>query len=307
MILYSAACIVTLGSKKWTLGDLFAMINETTIHNLELTAVKTRKHIIEMLYRAKSGHPGGSLSAIDAIVALYFAHMKHNPEDPLDPDRDRFILSKGHAAPALYAVLAEQGYFPVDELLKLRTIDCMLQGHPVCSYTCGVEASTGSLGHGLSFAIGVALAGKLDNRSYHVYCMMGDGETNEGQIWEAAAAASHYKLDNLIACIDRNFLQIDGNTEEVLRLESIKDRWTAFGWQVLEIDGHSFDEILEAYQEAVTVKRKPTLIILNTVKGKGVSFMENNVDFHGVAPNEMEYKIALEELTVQEKRLEALT
>lgn len=293
--------------EKWffIMGDHKSMIDKETINHLELTAVKARKHIIEMLYLAKSGHPGGSLSAVDAIVALYFLHMKHNPNHPSDPNRDRFILSKGHAAPALYSVLALKGYFPENELKKLRTINCKLQGHPVCSNTPGVEASTGSLGHGLSFGVGVALSGKLDNKPYHVYVMLGDGETDEGQIWEAATAATHYKLDNLIACIDRNFLQIDGNTEEVMRLESIKDRWTAFGWYVIEIDGHNFKEILKALQEAVEIKNKPTMIILNTVKGKGVSFMENNVDFHGVAPNEMEFKIAIDELNIQQKKLEA--
>lgn len=279
--------------------------DEKTIRSLELTAVKARKHIIEMLYLAKSGHPGGSLSAIDAIIALYFEHMNHNPKKPEDPDRDRFILSKGHAAPALYAVLAEQGYFSVDELKKLRTIDCMLQGHPVCTYIPGIEASTGSLGHGLSFALGVALAGKMDKKSFHVYVMLGDGETDEGQIWEAAAAASHYKLDNLTAFIDRNFLQIDGNTEEVLRLESVKDRWSSFGWHVIEIDGHNMRDILLALKESETIERKPCMIILDTVKGKGVSFMENNVDFHGVPPNDMEYELAMDELNVLQKKLEA--
>jgi len=287
------------------MGDHMAIFDKDLIHDLELSAVKARKHIIEMLYLAKSGHPGGSLSAIDTIIALYFAHMNHDSKHPMDPKRDRFILSKGHAAPALYATLALNGYFPVEELKKLRTINCMLQGHPVCSYTPGVEASTGSLGHGLSFGVGVALAGKLDKNPYHVYVMLGDGETNEGQIWEAAAAASHYKLDNLIACIDRNFLQIDGNTEEVLRLESIRDRWSSFGWHVTEIDGHDFSEILTALDEAADVENKPSMIILDTVKGKGVSYMENNIDFHGVAPNEMEYKIALDELTVHQKKLEA--
>ena len=276
------------------------------ITKLELTATKIRKHIIEMLYRAKSGHPGGSLSAVDAIVALYFLQMKHKPEKPHDPNRDRFILSKGHAAPALYAALAERGFFDVGELKKLRQINCMLQGHPVCLYTPGVEASTGSLGHGLSFANGVALAGKLDKKKYNVYVMLGDGETEEGQIWEAATAASHYKLDNLTALIDRNFLQIDGNTENVMRLESIKDRWSAFGWNVIEIDGHNIQEILNALKKADAHKNNPTLIILNTVKGKGVSFMENNVDFHGVPPNEMERDIAIKELNIEQRRLEAL-
>lgn len=274
------------------------------IDRLDLMAVTVRKHVIEMLYRAKSGHPGGSLSAVDTIVALYFAHMNHDPKNPNDPDRDRFILSKGHAVPALYAVLAESRYFSVNELKNLREINCMLQGHPVCSYVPGIEASTGSLGHGLSFANGVALAGKLDENEYNVYVMMGDGETDEGQVWEAAAAASHYKLDNLTAFIDRNFLQIDGNTEEVMRLESARDRWSSFGWHVTEIDGHNMKQILDALNETNNHKRQPSIIILNTVKGKGVSFMENNVDFHGVPPNEMEYYMAMEELNLMQKKLE---
>jgi len=281
--------------------------DDKTINKLNLMTVKIRKHIIEMLYRAKSGHPGGSLSAVDAIVALYFFHMRHNPKKPCDPDRDRFILSKGHAAPALYAVLAESGYFPVSELKKLREINCRLQGHPVCNYIPGVEASTGSLGHGLSFANGVALAGKLDKKDYHVYVMLGDGETDEGQVWEAAAVASHYRLDNLTAMIDRNFLQIDGNTEEVLRLESVRGRWSAFGWNVVEVDGHDIKQILDALNETDAHKNQPSMIILNTVKGKGVSFMENNVDFHGVPPNEMEYHLAMKELDLLEKKLEAYT
>jgi transketolase len=279
--------------------------DEKTISKLELTAVKIRKHIIEMLYRAESGHPGGSLSAVDAIVALYFFQMNHNPRKPNDPNRDRFILSKGHAAPALYATLAEAGYFSIKELKNLRNINCMLQGHPVCLYTPGIEASTGSLGHGLSFANGVALAGRLDKKDYNVYVMLGDGETDEGQIWEAAASISHYKLDNITAFIDRNFLQIDGNTEEVMRLESIRDRWSSFGWHAIEIDGHDMVQILEALYEADNHKKTPSVVILDTIKGKGVSFMENNIDFHGVPPNEMEYNLAMEELDALQKKLEA--
>ena len=256
-----------------------------------------------MLYLAKSGHPGGSLSAVEAIVALYFHHMHHDPKNPHDPNRDRFVLSKGHAAPALYAALAECGYFDVEELKHLRQINCMLQGHPVCTHIPGVEASTGSLGHGLSFAIGIALAGKLDKRNYRVYVMVGDGETNEGQIWEAATSAAHYKLDNLTALIDRNFLQIDGNTEDVLRLESVRDRWSSFGWHVIEVDGHDIEEIIDALLSASEQKNQPTMIILNTVKGKGVSFMENNIDFHGVPPNEIEYKLAMKELDTAQKAL----
>lgn len=280
-------------------------LTQKELLKLDLAAVKIRKHIIEMLYQAKSGHPGGSLSAVEALVALYFVHMKHNPKRPNDPDRDRFILSKGHAAPALYATLAEVGYFNLKELDKLRKINSILQGHPVCTYTPGVEASTGSLGHGLSFSNGVALAGKLDKKDYKVYCMMGDGETGEGQVWEAAAVASHYKLDNLTAMIDRNYLQIDGNTEDVLKLESVKERWSSFGWYTLEIEGHNIEKILEALNQAYYTKNKPTIIILNTIKGKGVSFMENNVDFHGVPPNQIERNHAIEELTQLEIKLEA--
>jgi transketolase len=280
--------------------------DDKTIRKLEIIAVKIRKKIIEMLYRAESGHPGGSLSAVDAMVALYFFQMKHDPKNPKNPNRDRFILSKGHAAPALYAALAESGYFSYDELDNLRKMNCMLQGHPACLCTPGIEASTGSLGHGLSFAIGVALAAKLDKKDYNIYVMLGDGETNEGQIWEAAAAASHYKLDNITALIDRNYLQIDGNTEKIMRLESIRDRWNSFGWKVNEIDGHDIKKILEALDESNENLNTPTIIILNTIKGKGVSFMENNVDFHGVPPNKMEYNLAIEELDVIEKKLEAL-
>ena len=280
--------------------------DEKNIHALNLAAVKVRKHIIEMLFKAKSGHPGGSLSAVDALIALYFAHMKHDPNKPTDPDRDRFILSKGHAAPALYSVLAECGYFDIDELGNLRVIDCMLQGHPSCRTAPGIEASTGSLGHGLSFAIGHAIAGKLDKKNYKVYVMLGDGETDEGQVWEAAAVASHYKLDNITAMIDRNFLQIDGNTEDVLTLEPIKDRWSAFGWNVFETDGHDILKILAALKKADAYKGKPSLIILKTTKGKNVSFMENVVDFHGVPPNEEQRNKAINELDHVQKKLEAL-
>ncbi|PNX51621.1 MAG: transketolase [Thermoplasmata archaeon M8B2D] len=281
-------------------------LDNNDLLKLKIVAVKIRKHIIEMLFRARSGHPGGSLSATDALVALYFAHMKHNPKKPKDPDRDRFILSKGHAAPALYATLAESGYFDLKELSGLRQAECMLQGHPVCTHTPGVEASTGSLGHGLSFANGVALAGKLDKKTYKVYVMLGDGETDEGQIWEAAAIASHYKLDNITAMLDRNFLQIDGNTEDVLKLEPVVDRWKSFGWNVIECDGHDIKKILKALKQGDAHKGQPTLIILKTRKGKGVSFMENVVDFHGVPPNEDERNRAIKELDDSQKKLEAL-
>ncbi len=275
------------------------------IYALKIKAVQIRKHIIEMLYQAQSGHPGGSLSAVEAIVSLYFHHMHHSPTAPQDPNRDRFILSKGHAAPALYATLAECGYFEVNELTRLRKINCMLQGHPVCFRTPGVEASTGSLGQGLSFGIGVSLASKLDQRTNRIYVMLGDGETNEGQVWEAASAASHYHLDNLTGLLDRNFLQIDGKTEDVLRIESVRERWHAFGWHVIEIDGHNFPQILDALEQAQHQKNQPTMIILTTVKGKDVSFMENNVDFHGVPPNELEYQRAIDELNLIQRKLEA--
>lgn len=277
--------------------------DEKLIKNLNLKAVQVRKHIIRMLHHARSGHPGGSLSATDAIVALYLHHMKHNPKNPGDPDRDRFILSKGHAAPALYAVLAECGYFDKKELLSLRDMGSMLQGHPANTRTPGVEVSTGSLGQGLSFGVGVALAGKLDKKTYNVYVLIGDGESEEGQVWEAAASASHYKLDNFTAMLDRNKLQIDGSTEEIYGLEPVEERWKAFGWHVLEIDGHDMKQILDALHEADNVEGKPTMIIMHTVKGKGVSFMENNLRFHGVAPNDEEYEQALRELDEAEKKV----
>ena len=273
------------------------------IKKLELMAVKIRKHVLTMLHEARSGHTGGSLSAVDAIVALYFHHMRHNPSNPRDPNRDRFILSKGHAVPALYAALAECGYFDVSELLTLRKINSRLQGHPANTKTPGIEVSTGSLGQGLSFGIGVALAGKLDRRDYNVYVMVGDGETDEGQIWEAAAAASHYKLDNLTALLDRNRLQIDGFTEDVMSLEIVRERWRAFGWNVIEVDGHNMKEILDALHKADAHKKQPTMIILHTVKGKGVSFMENKAEYHGVAPNDEEYEKAMKELDELEMKI----
>jgi transketolase len=280
-------------------------LDDKELLKLKVMAVKIRKHIIEMLYRAKSGHPGGSLSAVDALVALYFVHMNHNPKKPEDPDRDRFILSKGHAAPALYATLAEADYFNLKELETLRESECMLQGHPVCTHIPGVEASTGSLGHGLSFANGVALAGKLDKKKYKIYVMLGDGETGEGQVWEAAAVASHYKLDNITAMLDRNFLQIDGNTEDVLKLEPVADRWKSFGWNVIETDGHDIKKIMKALEQADVHKGQPTMIILKTTKGKGVSLMENVVDFHGIPPKEDERNQAIKELDAAQKKLEA--
>ena len=255
-----------------------------------------RRHIIEMTMTAASGHPGGSLSSVEIATALYFRVLRHRPSEPDWPDRDRFILSKGHAAPLLYAVLAEAGYLSGSELCTLRKIDSRLQGHPDSTCTPGVEATCGSLGQGLSFGIGVALAGRLDAKDYRVYVLLGDGECDEGQVWEAAMAAAHYKLDNLVGIVDHNGLQIDGWNKDVMNLEPLPDKWRSFGWNVIEVDGHDFAQILAALEQAGRVKGQPTMIIAHTIKGKGVSFMENNVDFHGKAPSREEAERALKEL-----------
>ncbi len=259
-------------------------------------AKKLRRHVITMIATAGSGHPGGSLSAADIITALYFKVLRHNPENPQWQDRDRFILSKGHAAPILYAALAETGYFPVAELATLRKLDSCLQGHADCKLTPGVEMSSGSLGMGLSFAIGVALAARLDSKAYRTYVLLGDGECEEGQTWEAALSAAHFKLDKLTAIVDRNGMQLSGWTRDVMNLEPLTQKWQAFGWHTIDIDGHHFDQILSALQEAKKVKGTPTVIVAHTIKGKGVSFMENNVAFHGKAPSWEEAERALKEL-----------
>lgn len=271
------------------------------IKNLQAQAVKIRKHVVDAIYHAGSGHPGGSLSITDILTCLYFQVMKHNPKKPKWGERDRLVLSKGHSAPALYAALAESGYFEIKHLKKLRKINQFLQGHP-STMVPGVEISTGSLGQGLSIGIGMALSGKLDKKGYTVYVILGDGEIDEGQIWEAASSASHYKLDNLIAILDRNGLQIDGPTEEIMSLEPISLRWRAFGWSVLEIDGHDIEEILMAFQEAKKSK-KPTIILAHTIKGKGVSFMEGTLSFHGKSPTEEQWSKAMSELDQEEKEL----
>jgi transketolase len=270
--------------------------DEQTIQMLETKANLIRRHIIKMTFAAQSGHPGGSLSYTDVITALFFKVMKHRPEDPSWEDRDKFVLSKGHAAPAYYAALAETGYFPVDELTTLRKLGSHLQGHPCRMKTPGVEISTGSLGQGLSVANGMALASKLDRRQTRIFCLLGDGELQEGQNWEAAMLASHYKLDNITAFIDRNKMQIDGPTEQIMSLEPLGDKWRAFGWNVIEINGHDMRQILEACEKATQVMGKPTMVIAHTIKGKGVSFMEGAIAFHGKAPNADEYRIALKEL-----------
>ncbi|MCK4613333.1 MAG: transketolase [Thermoplasmata archaeon] len=267
-----------------------------TIKDLEEKARIIRQHVIEMIHEAGSGHPGGSLSAADILTALYFYIMRHDPKNLNWPERDRLVLSKGHAAPALYAALAESGYFPVEELITLRKLGSRLQGHPSMRHLPGIDMSTGSLGQGFSAAIGIALGGKLDRKDYYVYAILGDGEIEEGSIWEAAMSASHYNLDHLIAFLDRNRLQIDGRTEQVMSIAPVKEKWEAFGWNVIEINGHSIHEIIRAVDRAKTSEGRPNIIIAHTVKGKGVSFMEGSVHFHGKAPNDEQYQIAMREL-----------
>lgn len=259
-------------------------------------AKKLRRHVITMTATAGSGHPGGSLSAADIITALYFKAMRHNPKNQQWPDRDRFIMSKGHAAPILYAALAESGYFPVEELATLRKLDSRLQGHTDRNLTPGVEMSAGSLGMGLSFGIGVALAARLDHHDYRTYVLLSDGECDEGQTWEAALSAAHFKLDNLTVIVDRNRIQLTGWTRDIMNLEPLSQKWQAFGWHTIDIDGHDFNQILAAFQEAEKIKNKPPVIIARTIKGKGVSFMENNAKFHGKAPTPEEAEKALKEL-----------
>ncbi|MEP9412226.1 MAG: transketolase [Candidatus Brocadia sp.] len=264
--------------------------------SLEERAKAIRRSVIIALTKAGSGHPGSSLSAVDLLVALYYNKLRHNPLQPAWPDRDRFILSKGHACPALYAILAEMGYFDMARLDTLRQFGSILQGHPCMKTTPGIEISGGSLGQGLSVGLGIALAAKLDKKDYRTYVMLGDGEIEEGQVWEAAMAASHYKMDNLCAILDQNGLQIDGFIHEIMSSHPIPDKWRGFGWHVIEIDGHDYASILAAYDEAEKIKERPTIIVAKTVKGKGVSFMENQVDWHGKAPSKEEAERALAEL-----------
>jgi transketolase len=269
---------------------------DLSIPELDKMAKQLRRHVVTMIATAGSGHPGGSLSAADIVAALYFKVMRHDPKNPQWPDRDRFVLSKGHAAPILYAALAECGYFPVEELSTLRKLGSRLQGHTDRTLTPGVEMSAGSLGQGLSYGIGIALAGRLDKRDYQVYVLLGDGECEEGQVWEAAMFAPHHGVDNLTAIIDHNDLQLDGRVCDIMGIEPLADKWRAFNWHVLEINGHDMGEILKALKKAREIKGKPTVIIAHTVKGKGVSFMEGNVDFHGKAPSPQETEQALKEL-----------
>ncbi len=263
---------------------------------LEAISKRVRRSIIEMITAAKSGHPGGSLSAVELLVGLYFDQMKHDPKNPKWPDRDRFILGKGHAAPVLYAVMAEAGYVPKDQLNTLRKMGSIYQGHPDVRFIPALEASTGSLGEGLSVGLGMAFAARLNGSPSRTYVMLGDGEIQEGQIWEAAMFGSFHNLDNIVALLDYNKIQLDGWVKDIMALEPIGDKWRAFGWHTITIDGHNPAEVRSAYIEAAATKNKPTVIIAHTIKGKGVSFMENNPKFHGTAPNPEEFQKAMAEL-----------
>lgn len=262
-------------------------------------ATQARMLALDAIYTAKSGHPGGSLSIVDVLTLLYNGVMNIDPANSKDPDRDRLVLSKGHGAPALYAVLAQRGYFPVEDLKHLRNVNYHLSGHVEMNHVNGIDMSAGSLGQGISAAVGMALAGKLDHKNYRVYAIMGDGEITEGQIWEAALVAAHYKLDNFCGMVDVNGLQIDGPTEKVMNTAPLDEKFRAFGWHAINVDGHDLDALEKAFAEAAATKNKPTMLLLQTVKGKGVSFMENQVGWHGKAPNADEYQQAMAELKSQ--------
>lgn len=268
----------------------------TDIKQLQEKAKEVRKGIIEAVYSNKSGHPGGSLSIADIMTVLYFNQMNIDEKNPKWEDRDRLVLSKGHCSPALYSCLANRGFFDVEKLKTFRNINSNLQGHPDMNKVPGVDISSGSLGQGLSCANGMAIAGKMDNKNYRVYCILGDGEIEEGQVWEAAMASNKYKLDNLCVIVDNNNLQIDGTIEEVMSSYPIDEKFKSFGFQVINIDGHNIQEIIDALDVAKNVKDKPTCIIAKTIKGKGVSYMENDVKWHGIAPNEEQYQLAMKEL-----------
>lgn len=273
---------------------------------LMLTAAKARMLCVEAVYTAASGHPGGSLSCIDALTELYFDEMNINPADPAWEDRDRFVLSKGHCPPALYSVLALRGYFPTEDIKLFRSIKAHYSGHPDMRHVPGVDMSTGSLGQGLSAAVGMALAARLSGKSYRTYAICGDGEIEEGQIWEAAMSAAKWKLDNLCAFVDVNGLQIDGATADVMPAEPLDKKFEAFNWNVISVDGHDFSQLADALAKAKETKGKPTMILMHTVKGKGVSFMENQAGWHGKAPNAEQYAQAMSELEARVKELEVL-
>ncbi len=269
------------------------------IQELEKKAVEVRKGIIEAVYSGKSGHPGGSLSIADILTVLYFNEMNIDEKNPKWEDRDRLVLSKGHCSPALYSCLANRGFFEVEKLKTFRNINSNLQGHPDMNKVPGVDMTTGSLGQGLSSANGMAIAGKMNNKNYRVYCILGDGEIEEGQIWEAAMASNKYKLDNLCVIVDNNNLQIDGTIEEVMSSYPIDEKFRSFGFEIIKINGHDIDEILKAFEVARNVKGKPTCIIAKTIKGKGISYMENQAGWHGKAPNEEQYNLAMKELGIE--------
>ena len=271
-------------------------MDATLRKNLEITAAKVRMGVIEGVYNAQAGHPGGSLSVADTLTYLYMARMHVDPQNPTMEDRDRLVLSKGHTAPALYSVLAQRGFFPVEELKTLRKQGSRLQGHPSLGKVPGVDMSTGSLGQGVSAACGMALSGKISEAGYKVYAILGDGELEEGQVWESAMFAAHYKLDNLVYVVDNNNLQIDGPITQVMSPYPIDEKFRAFGWHVININGHDFDQIENAFNEAETVTGQPTVIVQKTTKGKGVSYMENSIEWHGKAPNEEQYNIAMKDL-----------
>ena len=279
-------------------------MNSCDKQQLKITAAKVRLGIIEGVYNAKSGHPGGSLSAADIFTYLYFKELHIDPQNPKDPDRDRFVLSKGHTAPGLYATLAHKGYFPVEDLVTLRHIGSHLQGHPCMQHTPGLDMSSGSLGQGISAAVGMALSAKLRNKSYRVYTLLGDGEIQEGQVWEAAMFAGARKLDNLVVIVDNNGLQIDGKIEDVCSPYPIDKKFEAFNFHVINVaDGNDFDQLDAAFKEAREVKGMPVAIVMKTVKGKGVSFMENQASWHGTAPNDEQYAVAMEDLKKVEEAL----
>ncbi|MFC4873213.1 transketolase [Negadavirga shengliensis] len=272
------------------------LLEENTLKALQNKALEIRKEIITMVHRANSGHVGGSLGATDLVVALYYHLMNHRPDNSDWEDRDRFVLSKGHCTPVIYAVLADCGYFPMEDLKSFRRPGSHLQGHPYQPITPGIDASTGTLGLGISTGVGMALGGKIRNKSHYYYIICGDGEIQEGQAWEAAMFANKYKLDNVIAFVDRNYLQTDGNSEDIMPLDPLKPKWESFGWQVMEIDGNDLQQIVGAVGKAKEMKGKPTMIIANTIKGKGVSFMENVVKWHGTPPENKDFENAMKEL-----------
>ena len=265
--------------------------------NLNEISKNIRKEIIKLVYEAGSGHPGGSLSIVDILTVLYFKEMNINKDNIKNPERDRFVLSKGHAAPAIYATLKEKGILQEPDMKNFRQVDGILQGHPDMKKILGIDMTTGSLGQGISAAVGMAIAGKLDKKDYRIYCILGDGEIEEGQVWEATMSASHYKLDNLCLIIDNNNLQIDGSIKDIMSSYPIDKKFESFGFSVINIDGHNFDEIENAFIEAKKTKNKPTAIIARTIKGKGISYMENKVEWHGKAPNKELYEQAIKELS----------